>query len=659
MIRTVDSFNYKQICKLKEIPRGRAKRKNDIMYMDVVTTFDIETTNIDKYNQAIMYLWGFQFRSQTIIGRTWDEFKTFIDRVNALLQENQYIVCFVHNLSFEWQFLKSIIPVDSVFAMDSRKMLKFTSGHFEFRCSYLQTNMKLEKFLEKMNVKNKKLKLDYSIKRYPWTKLDQKTLKYQINDVKGLAQAMIKQMQMDGDDLYSIPLTSTGYVRKRAKDSLARMQRYIKPMIPNREVFEYLRLAFRGGNTHANRWNSNRLIVASDDLPIQSYDISSSYPSVLLTERFPMEFIEKDVSKFEQSLRHGKACLFKIHMYDVKLKNEMWGCPYLSKSKCEDIVEGEYDNGRILSCKYMNCVITEIDFSIIESEYTFKYSIERLFVANKRMLPKSFRKLLLNMYINKTQLKDIEEQEYFYMKEKNGFNSTYGMMVQNPLKEELILVDGELVVDESKSLDQIFEQYQKKGWLPYQWGVYCTCYARLKLESGLQAIPPESFIYADTDSIKYIGDYASRFIELNKKYQHDELSAFDKHGVQHFIGIFESETKTPILKFKTMGAKKYCYEDANGLHVTISGVNKIKGAKELKKIENFKEGFIFKDAGGTESIYNDRPPMKTLKIQGHEIEITSNVMIKESTYTLGLTMEYERLLNFLMNTDIRKSLHYE
>ena len=168
MIRTIDSFNYKQICKLKEIPRGRAKRKNDIMYMDVVTTFDIETTNIDKYDQAIMYLWGFQFKSQTIIGRKWDEFKTFIDRINSLLEENQFIVCFVHNLSFEWQFLKSIIPVDSVFAMDSRKVLKFTSGHFEFRCSYLQTNMKLEKFLEKMNVKNKKLKLDYSIKRYTW-----------------------------------------------------------------------------------------------------------------------------------------------------------------------------------------------------------------------------------------------------------------------------------------------------------------------------------------------------------------------------------------------------------------------------------------------------------------------------------------------------------
>ena len=50
-------------------------------------------------------------------------------------------------------------------------------------------------------------------------------------------------------------------------------------------------------------------------------------------------------------------------------------------------------------------------------------------------------------------------------------------------------------------------------------------------------------------------------------------------------------------------------------------------------------------AGGTESMYNDiRDPVR-INIDGHELEITSNVYIKLSTYTLGVTGEYKRILN--------------
>ena len=88
-------------------------------------------------------------------------------------------------------------------------------------------------------------------------------------------------------------------------------------------------------------------------------------------------------------------------------------------------------------------------------------------------------------------------------------------------------------------------------------------------------------------------------------------------------------------------------------------MNKKLGAEELGSIENFKEGFIFRRAGGTESIYNDVPEPAEIMIQGHKLKITSNIAIMDSTYTLSLTEEYRRLLNFLNETDIRYSLHYE
>ena len=108
-----------------------------------------------------------------------------------------------------------------------------------------------------------------------------------------------------------------------------------------------------------------------------------------------------------------------------------------------------------------------------------------------------------------------------------------------------------------------------------------------------------------------------------------------------------------------MGAKKYAYEDERGLHVTISGVNKKAGAEELKSLDNFKKGFIFRKAGGMEALYNDHPAPDHIEIEGHDLKITSNVALLPSTYTLGVSPDYSMLLNFLRNTDIRFSLHYE
>lgn len=422
MIRSVYDFNYDQIRKLTPQPRRTRKK---VFYSDVVTAFDIETTNLDDVQQAIMYIWQFQFRSQTVMGRSWKEFRYFYDRVNKELPEGQTLVVYVFNLSFEAQFLKSVIPFDSVFAMDDRKYLKIVSGKLEFRCAYLHSNMSLDRFLQAMDIKNKKLHgFDYNKIRFPWTHLTEEELQYCINDVKGLVQAIEKEMKLDCDDLATIPSTSTGYVRRDAKKTIARLKKFIKPMLPDLEVFRYLRAAFRGGNTHANRWNANRIIEASEGYPIMAYDISSSYPSVLLTEKFPGEFIEKDPEKFEMCIEHGKACLFKFRMQNVRLKNEYWGCPYLSVAKCQDIVNGEFDNGRILSADSLFTIITEIDLSIIASEYDFDYQVERLFVANKRMLPRSFREWLLRMYQDKTMLKGGDE--YYYGKVKNKFNSAYG-----------------------------------------------------------------------------------------------------------------------------------------------------------------------------------------------------------------------------------------
>ncbi len=109
-----------------------------------------------------------------------------------------------------------------------------------------------------------------------------------------------------------------------------------------------------------------------------------------------------------------------------------------------------------------------------------------------------------------------------------------------------------------------------------------------------------------------------------------------------------------------MGAKKYAYEDPDGsLHITVSGVNKRLGAQELGRLDRFKEGFIFRKGGGLAALYNDFPEVTSCRIQGHTVNITSNIALYPSTYTLGMAADYRKLILFLMNNDIASALHYE
>ena len=658
MIKKAEYYDMRNIRRILplQFPKGRKKKK--IQYIDAVTAFDIETTLIKKYKQSVLYHWQFQIKNTTVTGRDWQSFKKFYDRLNKNISEGCYMVVFVHNLSYEFQFLKSIIPVDEVFAMDKRKILYFRSGRLEFRCSYLLTNQSLSRFLKSMNVKDQKLTgFDYNKQRFPWTAMTTEEIHYCVNDVKGLTQALIKKMKLDHDDLYTIPRTSTGYSRRLSKQRLSKHIKWIRRILPDLEVFRALRDEFRGGDTHAHRFNSNILIK---DVALNSYDISSSYPAVMLSEEFPMKFCPAEPKYLIQYINYGKACLFYIVFQNIRLKDQSFGDPYLSKSKCTNIINGVYDNGRILSASALRTCLNEIDFSIIYAEYDFDaYIVDQLWIADKKKLPEEFRTLLKETYEQKTALKGTGK-DYEYMLMKALFNAFYGMMVQNPCKPDFVYdpETGLIMEDFETSEELLIQEYQKTGWLPYQWGVWVTSYARLKLHKGIHCIPPEQFIYADTDSVKCIGDHAAAFEKLNQEYLNEELSALDAEGTRHYIGIYEHDDE--YKEFKTMGAKKYAYIDMNDqLHITISGVNKKLGAEELGRIENFREGFIFRKAGGTESIYNDVPEPSEITIQGHKMQITSNIAIMDSPYTLSLTEEYRRLLNFLNETDIRYSLHYE
>lgn len=650
-------FNENIIKTLDVETRGRKKRGRN--YRKIITAFDIETSRIDIDGRlnAFMYVWQWAFDdSLCVMGRTWGEFLDMCERIRDVIGSNIWLVVYVHNLSFEFQFLSGIYqfqPAD-VFCMDSRKVLKAdVMGCLEFRCSYIHSNMSLKEYTYKMDVPHKKLsgeEFDYSVARYPWTPLTEQEQAYCCHDVIGLVEALKKDIAIYNDTLNTFPLTSTGYVRRDARNAM-KGGVWVKDIVPDYEVYMLMRKAFRGGNTHANRYYSG--IILHD---VTSYDRSSSYPDVQVNCLYPVsKFFHEPGADLDRVLKlmykRGRAVLMKAAFSGIRLKNDLWGFPYLAKDKCPILRGGEYDNGRILSADYLETALTDVDLRIILMEYDFDdIVIFDCYHARYGRQPQRLLDCTIQYYKDKTRLKGVPGQEVYYMKQKNKLNSIYGMEATDPAKRTILFENNTYNFDNSETVKEILEKNNQRAFLSYGWGVWVTAWARYRLEEGLALVYNQGAtpIYTDTDSIKYLGEVD--WTEYNRKRREDSEKngafADDPAGKRHYMGVFEHDAT--YTDFKTLGAKKYAYHEQGDdhLHVTIAGVNKAKGGKELEKaggLNAFDEGFIFRDAGGTEAIYNDDTDV-TLNIDGHPLHVTKNVAIKDSTYEIGLTADYKRLL---------------
>lgn len=643
--------------------RGQRKKGEQCEYINIINAFDIETTRLADIEQSIMYIWQWHFSGiGTLIGRTWQEFLQALDNIDDICtmrsspDHHVRLVTYVHNLSYEFSFLQGIYHFydEDVFAVKSRKILKCVlRGCVEMRCSYIHSNMSLDLYCRKMGVQHKKLGgYDYDKIRYPWTPLTDAELQYCIHDVQGLCEALAVEMATDCDNLYSIPLTSTGYVRRDCKKAMHKYRTtVVADILPDWEIYQALREAFRGGNTHANRYYAGRIIHN-----VHSADRSSSYPDVICNCEFPMRFFQKitvnsiqDLKRLQQ--RH-KALLMRVAFTNISLLDFFWGCPYLASAKCRRVEHGCYDNGRILSATYLETTITDIDLNIIISEYDFTSMVViDCWAATYGKLPKDLRQTVIQYYVTKTALKGVKDgdSEIIYTKAKNKLNSIYGMMAQDPVKENVLYADAKWLMDESIAPKELLEKHNRGAFLSYAWGVWTTAWARYRLEEGIR-LAGEGFIYADTDSVKYVGNINWDAYNTQRIADSDQSGAHatDAIGIEHYMGVYEPEAD--YASFSTLGAKKYAYVHNLGdnVEITIAGVNKKAGAKELQAaggLSAFAPGFIFTEGGGLESVYNDHPDIGTITREGRTLEITSNVCLRPSTYKLGLTGEYERLLD--------------
>ena len=684
--------------KISDVDMGvYVKRKKKQAVSDTIYTFDIETTSLFKFDtgwnvfnwnesketyrnmdkMSVPYIWMFGIENNVYYGRYPFD---FLDVFKKISHPHITKVIWVQNLSFEFGgFLPSILKDYTITDMCSRDVRKPISFHIEelnitFRCSYMLTNLSLAKATEEYTTIKKLDTLDYTSKiRTPKTKLTDDELLYCEYDIRCLYE-IIKHYRNKYEHIGKIPLTATGEVRNALRQHVD--FNYIRKqwdLVPSAKMYMRLMACFQGGYTHANILNCNKVIEH-----VKSYDISSSYPTVMCLEKFPKSsFMYIDYDDYME-IKNNDDVLFMFHikLYGV---NSIYYNNYISYSRCVAVnTQGMiYDNGRIKSCSYCEMWVTDVDLEIIRKNYNIdRIEYCDIYYAKADYLDIRVIQFILELYGNKTTLKGVDDKIAIYKLSKSYINSLYGMSVTNPLKNSAVYdTDGwsrkeltedfvkEVLSDARKSYSTLFY---------YAVGVWVTAYARRNLYMTI--LKSHDFdkhvIYCDTDSIKYYGDYDYIFESYNEqiyqKYQQvcdrfsqlniEMFEPIDIKGNIHPLGIFDYEGE--YQQFKTLGAKKYCYVDDNGLHITVAGVAK-SGASALKSIDDFKKGFEWDyfTSGKLAHFYNDeQEPITIIDNDGNEYvnECTHGIILQPTSYRLGIDELYESLIEIIDNKEYRK-----
>lgn len=664
---------------------GKTKKIDNTIY-----TFDIETTSYlvldDRVipareyqelsddeqesciKQSCMYIWQFSINDTVYYGRTWDEFKLFLDRLEE--NDNTKKIVFVHNLGFEFQSLWSVIRIKEVMSRKSRKLMTcmLEDYNIQLRCTHMLSNLKLEKLPDvyQLPVKKKVGYLDYTKLRTPATPLTDKELSYCEFDC--LVTYWYIKTELDTyKRVDKLPITSTGKVRKQLQRLVLSNYSYVnkvrKQVNTDPKVYNMLVDAFAGGYTHAS------YIYADDVLKnVDSYDETSAYPYVLVTYKFPSTAFRKCYVKSLEDMSKSFAYLLTVRIKHLKSK---YYNNFISASKCSEIKgRPNYDNGRIISAKEVTMTITDVDLRFILDAYSYdSYEIITAYYSNYSYLPIEYVDFILDKYVLKTKLKNVEGKELEYALEKANYNSIYGMTVTNTIRADVKFLHFDEWVELPLSNREIMEKLLKdkqRGFLNFAWGVWCTAYARDNLLRRVLDLD-EYVAYCDTDSCKVVQGYDKTVferynetvVEKIKKVCKDRGIDYERYcpcdikGNPHLLGVFECETgkgrSVTYDEFITQGAKKYAYKVDGEIHVTVSGVPKEGGAKCLKSLDEFRDDLVF-DFEHTNKLtlaYNDEQiPISITDYLGNTYTVTdkSGICMLPTTYKLGKALDYAELI---------------
>lgn len=657
---------YSQEVKLYTIKQGKYSNN----YWDLKCGFDIETTTyIDR---AYMYIWQIGINNKAFFGNTWEEFNDclniineYIDCLNRQKAKEKHkkefkaqAICFIHNIAFEWQFVRKEINITDVFLKSLREPLYFESNNIKFLDSFQITHMSLAKLAKRYcNTQKMVGDIDYTILRnYTDGKnLTDKEKKYCENDVLILcefAEYYFNKYLSNNELIY----TETSIVRHSLKKAFKEQNQLTKQdileMYPKtfNEYLMYMEYLFAGG------WVKSSVDAFGKVLTnIKCKDITSSYPAQIAHRYYPIskfKTIKIDSKQMFNNMLNRYCCILDVSLYNVK-KTTIHSIISTSKIINDDTGRILIDNGRIAEVEKVRLLMTELDWEIFNKFYDydkFKIIINNFKIAVRGKLPDYVVSTMLDAYERKEELK-LQGKDYF--NEKCFVNMFYGCFVTKIHKFNYVFKNGEI----TKELNDYYKQIRSSVLSPF-WGIWCTSWARYQELSAVYE-NADCVVYGDTDSVKgynmpdkYFNSYNNEQIEKNKKLCEKYNKNFD---LIKELGCWDNEPTYQL--FKTIGCKRYIgFDENNKLSVTIAGVPKgtlenivgIKADKDkkyyttsqkaLEVMDLLKDGQSFNNCK-TGATYNDNEHSDI--INGELMTSKSSVAINNIDFTIKVSKEYK------------------
>ena len=630
-----DSFDYSILDKIRCIKK--AGRGSHELYNDVIIMADTETSK--KKPNAVYYKNGKKMMEVydnhvvaftvsiraygcnivTLFGHRPSELVECLEKIHNSMHGEKTLIYF-HNLSYDYTFERKFMfkrwgfPVSALNVKSHEPIfIRFANG-IEFRDSLILFQRSLEKVGADFNVEHQKATgfWDYEKIRNQADDFTPEELEYIEHDTLCGVEALDAMKTKLNKHVYSMPYTATGIPREQTqlRGKKHQIKALFNKICPTYEQYQKLLKLFHGGYTHANRHYIGAILRGL----IKCYDFKSSYPYVLLSEKYPMQaFIKHDNCKLDYILRNSDkyAWMFKLILINPRLRSDDIPMPVLQRSKCVSTLNDVDDNGRILMASYVEIYLNEIDAEIVREQYIWDKEIcVEVECAKKGYLPRWFTDYVFELFYQKEMLEGVDE--ILRVLKKGELNSCYGMCVQRYVRDtiEEDYESGEYTPKELTPEEERkeYEKHIKKPTtiLPYQWGVWCTSYAMRNL-FVLGKMASRNYLsiwaYSDTDS-GYFDNPDEKAIAAYNENVKEKLKAngygpIVKEGREVWLGVAEHKPgKDDYTEFVAVGAKRYCGRKVydKELHITVAGVPK-SGVKCLDdKIENFKKGIIFSGA---------------------------------------------------------------
>lgn len=596
--------------------------KKKVHYVEHLAAFDIETSSYEDVGvkKSTVYSYALAIDDTIHHARSADEFFSLLEKVavDLELSLDRRLVVYVHNAAYEWQFIKHYMTWDSAFAIASeRRIVRAVSTlGFEFRCSYVLTNKPLVAVGKDVGVQKMVGDIDHTLIRNSITPLSDEEMGYIDNDVKILIEFERQTLAQEGGTieqaLHSIPITKTGYVRRRMRKAALADPEYeqlISELTLNEEVYSLARHSFQGGYTHANS-----MVMGQEMGETVAVDLASSYPSSMLQFTYPMGTFHS-MSHREFTAEELDKCVGHVHFF---VSFVVYGAvaryqfPYISLSKALSITDPLVDNGRVYSATCIHLTMTDVDWQIFRRCYNVdSIEITDVMMAPAEYLPTAITDSIVAMYGDKTALKGVAGQEVNYRSAKEDINGVYGSVAMDPVRTdfEFNAESGEFVATLPSIEDALSKHNNSRSrYLYYPWAAWVTAYSRYVLLMTMYDLIDAgvTVMYCDTDSIYHkpspkaqgIIDRVNsevrerlsaamhyRWFYATDQEVEDALAPKDIKGNRHHIGLFEVDGHYD--NFKTLGAKRYAVEKGDEFKITVAGLSK-NAASYIKEIGGMK-----------------------------------------------------------------------